>query len=146
MEKPSRRAKARGSIRTRMPDQIRFDQAPSGGAQGGADGPQAQERQQAFPTFWRQKPRKKAAAGHLSSSEIRLASPPREPAGLLALQLALQGFDLFGERGILGNQSLDLAHGMQHGRMIAPAEAASDFGQRAKREGFGQVHGHLART
>ena len=57
--------------------------------------------------------------------------PPPETSRvrLLALQLALQRFDLFGQRGIPGDQCLDLAHGMQHRGVIAPAEPAADFGQ-----------------
>ena len=48
---------------------------------------------------------------------------------LLALQLTLERFDLFGERNILRHQCLDLAHGMQHRGVIASPEAAADFGQ-----------------
>src|SRR6266700_5789057 len=43
------------------------------------------------------------------------------------LQLALQRFDLFGQRRVPGHQGLDLAHGMQDRGVVAPAEPASDF-------------------
>ena len=48
---------------------------------------------------------------------------------LLALQLALERFDLFGQRNILAHQRLDLAHGVQHRGVIASAEPAADFRQ-----------------
>ena len=47
----------------------------------------------------------------------------------LALQLALERFDLFGQRDILGHQRLDLAHGVQDRGVIAASEPAADFGQ-----------------
>ena len=45
------------------------------------------------------------------------------------LQLTLQRLDLFGQRHILGDQRLDLAHGMQHRGVVAPTEAAADLGK-----------------
>src|SRR5215467_1917316 len=53
-------------------------------------------------------------------------------AGLLPrslLQLALQRLDLFGQRGVVADQVLDLAHRMQDGGVIAPPEAPPDLGQ-----------------
>src|SRR5262249_18917115 len=47
-------------------------------------------------------------------------------SGLL-LQLPLQRLDLFRQRGVLGDQRLDLAHGMQHGGVVAAAEAPADL-------------------
>ena len=45
------------------------------------------------------------------------------------LQLALQRLHLFGQRHVLGYQGLDLAHGVQHRRVITSAEAAANLGQ-----------------
>ena len=59
---------------------------------------------------------------------VGLDGTPKRPR-LLALQLALERFDLFGQRNILAHQRLDLAHGVQHRGVIAPAEPAADFGQ-----------------
>ena len=44
------------------------------------------------------------------------------------------------------DQSLDLAHGMQHRRVVAAAEAPADLRQRARRQRFGEEHGDLARA
>lgn len=56
-----------------------------------------------------------------------------DPAGVpfpqLFLQLPLQRLDLFGQRRIPGHQCLNLAHGVQHRGVVAPAEPAADFGQ-----------------
>src|SRR5258708_20737460 len=48
------------------------------------------------------------------------------------LQLALQRFDLFGQRRIPGDQCLDFAHAMKHRGAIAPAEPAPDFRHRSQ--------------
>jgi hypothetical protein len=50
-------------------------------------------------------------------------------SGLFALQLTLEGFDLFRQRDVLGDQCLDFAHGMQNRGVIASAEPAADFRQ-----------------
>ena len=47
--------------------------------------------------------------------------------------------------GVLADQRLDLAHGVQHGGVVAPAEAAADLGQRAQRQHLRQIHRDLAR-
>src|ERR1700731_3118617 len=39
------------------------------------------------------------------------------------LKLAFEPLDLFGEGGVVAGQRLDLAHGMQHGGVVAAAEA-----------------------
>ena len=61
--------------------------------------------------------------------ESRVPGFPLCPDVGLFLQLPLQEVDLVGERNILGDQRLDLADGMQHGGVVATAEAASDFRQ-----------------
>ena len=89
-----------------------------------------------FPTFcgqFRRSPgcpgegrverRDRSAAIH-GGSGIRFT-----PETGLLLQLALQRFDLFGQRDILADQGLDLAHGVQHRGVVAAPEAAADFGQ-----------------
>jgi len=48
----------------------------------------------------------------------------------LLLQLPLQDFDLVGQHGVVADQSFDLAHRMQHGGVVAPAEPPADFRQR----------------
>ena len=49
-------------------------------------------------------------------------------------------------RRVVGDhQFLDLAHGMKNRRMIPPAEAPADFGQRSGGELLGEIHAHLAR-
>ncbi len=48
---------------------------------------------------------------------------------LLALQLALERFDFFGQRNILAHQRLDLAYSVQDRGVIASAEPAADFRQ-----------------
>jgi len=48
--------------------------------------------------------------------------------GRSLLQLALQRFDFFGQRDILGDQRLDFAHGVQDGGVIAAPKPAPDFG------------------
>lgn len=48
---------------------------------------------------------------------------------LLFLKLALQQIDLVGQRDILGDQRLDLAHRVQHRGVVATAKPASDFRQ-----------------
>src|ERR1700730_11309712 len=50
------------------------------------------------------------------------------------LQLALQRLDLFGQCGAPGDQGLDLAYGVQHRGVVAPAEAAADLRQGAQGE------------
>src|SRR3954463_3209670 len=43
------------------------------------------------------------------------------------LQVPLQNLDLVGQHGVVADQAFDLAHRMQHGGVIAPAEAAADL-------------------
>src|SRR6516165_64731 len=69
---------------------------------------------------------------------------PRRARSLL--QLPFQQFDLFGQGGIGAHEILDLAHGVQHRRMVATAEAPPDLRQRAQRQRLGEIHGHLPRT
>src|SRR5258708_5681906 len=52
------------------------------------------------------------------------------------LRLAFEPLNLFGEDGVVAGQGLDLAHGVQHGGVVAAAEAAADLGQRPKGEDF----------
>src|SRR5579883_1465815 len=52
------------------------------------------------------------------------------PRFSLFLQLALERFDLLGERRIVADEVLDLAHRVQHRRMVAAAEAPAYFRQR----------------
>src|SRR5262245_567816 len=47
------------------------------------------------------------------------------------LQLALQDLDLLGQAGVVADEILDLAHRMQHRRMVAPAETPADLRQGA---------------
>jgi hypothetical protein len=47
----------------------------------------------------------------------------------LFLKLALQRFDLFGQRRVLGDQCLDFANRVQHRGVVASAEAAADLRQ-----------------
>ncbi|MEA3057905.1 MAG: hypothetical protein QOF34_720, partial [Sphingomonadales bacterium] len=64
----------------------------------------------------------------------------------LAFELAHQQSDIRVELGIRRPQLLDLAHGVDHRRMIAPAEAPADIGQRLGRQLLGQLHRNLARA
>ena len=48
--------------------------------------------------------------------------------GAIILQLPLQRFHFLQQGRVLGDQRLDLAHRVQHGGVIAPAEAAADLG------------------
>src|SRR5580700_659245 len=61
------------------------------------------------------------------------------------LELAFEPLNLFGEGGVVAGQRLDLAHGVQHGGVVAAAEPAPDLGQRAQRQDFRQIHRHLPR-
>jgi hypothetical protein len=95
-----------------------------------------------FPTFCRRKPLKQRPPSPFCmgwgmgleipceiNPSFALAPARREQAQEKhsLLQLPLQQFDLFGERSILGDQGLDLAHGMQHRGVVASTEAAADF-------------------
>ena len=51
---------------------------------------------------------------------------------LLFLQLALDHLDLFGERPVIADQTFDLADGLQHGGVVAPAEAPADLRRERK--------------
>ena len=54
--------------------------------------------------------------------------------------------DLLGERGVVADQALDLAHRVQHRGVVAAAEAPPDLGQRAQRQRLCQIHRDLARA
>ena len=62
-----------------------------------------------------------------------------------ALQLARQQADVGVQFGVQRPQLLDLPHRVDHRRMVAPAEAPADLGQRARGELLGQVHRDLPR-
>ncbi len=51
---------------------------------------------------------------------------PRGKAQLL-LQLPLQDLDFLGQRHVVADQALDLAHRVQHRGVVAAAEAPADF-------------------
>jgi hypothetical protein len=51
------------------------------------------------------------------------------PASIL--ELALERLDLVGKRAVVGGERLDLAHGVQHGGVVAPAKSPADLRQRA---------------
>ena len=55
----------------------------------------------------------------------------------------MSGLDFVGKCLIVAYQVLDLADRMQHGGVVAAAEPPPDLRQRAKRHGFGEVHGDL---
>jgi hypothetical protein len=132
--------------RRRVRDRTDFAQTRRG-TQGGVDARQAQERGTAalhfLPAFPVQEPLAALAiravmsvlpfllAGEsLPGSSPGLAFPRKgEGEARSLLQLALQQFDLVGQRGILADQGFDLANGVQHRGVVAATEAASDFGQ-----------------
>jgi hypothetical protein len=62
-----------------------------------------------------------------------------------AFELARQQADVGVELGVAGAQLLDLADGVDHRRVVAPAEAAADVGQRLGRQLLRQIHRDLAR-
>ncbi len=53
---------------------------------------------------------------------------PNRAFSLLFLKLALQEFDFVGQREVLGDQGLDLAHRVEHGGVVPAAKSAADFG------------------
>ncbi len=94
-------------------------------AQGGSDGPRIQGiggQFRTIPTIYRpnenRRPGMAGAAGEWQECLRRLF-----------LKLALQRLHFLGQRGVLGDQGLDLAHGVQHRGVVAPAEAAADLGE-----------------
>ena len=130
-----------------------LDQTLKGDPKVGADGPPAQEMRDAVPHVLRRKP-------NVSPRKVGGSSPGRrtKPGRLMDpekrqgdqrhsfLQLTLQRFDLFGKCDILGHQSFDLAHGVQHRGVVASAEPPADFRQRAQSQRLGQIHRNLARA
>ena len=62
------------------------------------------------------------------------------------LQHALEKFDLFAQAGVVAEFLLDLSDGVQDGGVVASAETAADFRQRAGREHLRQIHRDLARA
>src|SRR5690606_657684 len=67
---------------------------------------------------------------------------------LSALSVAdhlLEFVDFIPEPGVTGDHAFNLANGVKNRRVIAPAEAAADFGQRAMRHLLGEIHADLAR-
>ena len=57
------------------------------------------------------------------------AGSARRQAESLFLQLPFQGLDLLGERVVVADEVLDLAHRMQDGGVIAAAEPPAYLGQ-----------------
>ena len=70
-----------------------------------------------------------------SNSSPQGGGEPQAPDALI-LQHPLQQLDLVAEHVVLADQLLDLAHGVEHGGVVAPAEAAADLGERAQGEHF----------
>src|SRR2546430_2837349 len=86
-------------------------------------------------------------AARLPLSPFVLSSGRADPAdSSLFLQLPLQQLDLFGQRGVGIPEIFDLAHGVQHGRVITSAGTSPDLRQRTQRERLGEIHRHLPRT
>ena len=103
-----------------------------------------------------------------SGETVRITIPPRQqprlkspeyerPVGAIrraflfgaersAFELARQQADVRIELGVAGAELLDLADGVDHGRVIAPAEAAADVRKRFGRELLREVHRDLARA
>src|SRR3984885_10680287 len=73
--------------------------------------------------------------------------PPRPPRSrVLGLQMTFEYFDFGGGGGVYSDQVLVLADRVQDGGMVSPSEPAADLGERAQRQGLGQIHGDLPRT
>src|SRR4030095_12193078 len=96
------------ALKTRKARSILDLTKPPRGPQGGAEGPQIQGKDVLFSAF--------------CSGFAALPGLAGEGGTALFLQLALQRFDLFGQRRVPGNQCLDLAHGVQHRGVVASAE------------------------
>src|SRR3546814_3842050 len=62
------------------------------------------------------------------------------------LQHAAQQLDVLGKARVGGFELLHLAHRVHDRGVVAAAELAADFGQRAGGELLGEVHGDLARA
>src|SRR3546814_6778637 len=62
------------------------------------------------------------------------------------LQHAAQQLDVLGKARVGGFELLHLAHRVHDRGVVAAAELAADFGQRAGGELLGEVHGDLARS
>ncbi len=130
------RWKSRATLRARRgagdpenPIDVGSDRA-SGGPQGGADGPPAQGKGRSVPHVLPEIARKifpRPNSGPAWAEFGLMTVTEREKNSFL--QLALQRLHLFGQRHVLGDQGLDLAHGVQHRGVVASAEAAADFGQ-----------------
>src|SRR5712691_10883765 len=74
-------------------------------------------------------------------------APRRDLLGEASLlQLPLEQLDLLGQRAVGIDQVFDLAHGVQHGGVVAAAEAPADLRQRAQRQRLRQIHRDLARA
>src|SRR5690606_3090122 len=80
-----------------------------------------------------------------STRRYKPDTPGEYSAGELLLQHPLQKFDLLAEIAVILHHLLDLAHRMQHGRMVAPAEASPDFGERTRGHRLREIHRDLAR-
>src|SRR5918993_3488686 len=93
---------------------------------------------------WRRTPRN-ARPGRAPRHNIVARGPPGRAPGLF-LQHALEQLDLVAQRVVLAQSLLDLAHRVQHGGVVAPAEAAADLRQGPQGEHLRQVHGDLARA
>ncbi len=57
----------------------------------------------------------------------------------------LQQFHFLRQLGVTAHLAFNLAHRMQHSRMVTPAKTATDLRQRARRHHFGQIHRDLTR-
>ncbi len=68
-----------------------------------------------------------------------------QTAGILAFEGLFQHVQLLVEFGVGLALGGDFSHGVQHGRVVSPAEQFADFGQAFLRQLFGQKHGNLAR-
>src|ERR1700730_18287642 len=72
-----------------------------------------------------------------------LRSVIRNQSWRSVLKQALEHLDFLRESGVIAGERLDLAHGVQHGGVVAATEAAADFRKRAQRQDFGEVHRDL---
>jgi hypothetical protein len=81
-----------------------------------------------FPSFRTAITRLEAARSRLMFGVRRGGGPIGPPS---ILELALERLDLVGKRAVVGGERLDLAHGVQHGGVVAPAKSPADLRQRA---------------
>src|SRR5215207_4121362 len=79
----------------------------------------------------------KADEGFVNSAGFEAGAAGRAAPPGSFLQHALQELDLVVEAGVLAEQSLDLAHGVEDGGVVAPAEAPADLRKRAQGQHLG---------